>query len=110
MKASYTKFGKTAFVPLVTFTNGKQDALPKSTWDKTLWVERGEDEYALLNPEFARGTVRIVERQAWLKALAEKVDKATFCRHGYRIGLSCPICKGSPQISETEAVVTAHDD
>lgn len=67
MNAPHTEFGKTKLCPVVTYTDGQLDTPPKESWNKTLWVERGEDEYALLNPDFARGTVRVVDRSVWLR-------------------------------------------
>jgi hypothetical protein len=63
MKAPYTIFGKTKDIPVVTYTNGKLDTPPKSTWDREKWIEREEEWYGLPN----KGTVRVVERQAWLR-------------------------------------------
>lgn len=40
-------FGKKAMVPHETWTNGKKDPIPKIPWDEELWIERGEDWYAL---------------------------------------------------------------
>jgi hypothetical protein len=62
MKAPYTIFGKTRNIPVVTYTDGKLDNPPKSTWDKEMWIERGEDWYGVPN----KGTIRIIERKAWL--------------------------------------------
>lgn len=61
-------FGKTKLVPVVTYTNGKADRTPKTRWSKTLWVERGEDYYALMSKEYRGHTVLVVERRQWLKA------------------------------------------
>ena len=36
--------------------------------ETTLWVERGEDYYALLSPQLRDKKVAIVTRDAWLKA------------------------------------------
>ena len=62
MKAPYTIFGKTRDIDVVTYTDGKRDDPPKSKWDREMWIERGEDWYGVPN----KGTVRIVERKAWL--------------------------------------------
>lgn len=67
MNAPFTIFGKTKDVPVVTFTEGIQDKEPKAEWRETYWTERGEDYYAFLNPEFKRGTIRVVERVVWLR-------------------------------------------
>lgn len=67
-KAPYTIFGKTKLIPVVTYTNGIKDDPPKESWDEDLWVERGEDWYALANAKYKRKTIRIIERDAWLRA------------------------------------------
>lgn len=63
MKAPYTIFGKTKDIPVVTYTNGKRDDPPKSSWGREMWIEREEDWYGVPN----KGTVRTIERQAWLR-------------------------------------------
>jgi hypothetical protein len=67
MKAPYTIFGKTKLIPVSTFTRGKEDSPAKQTWDKELWVERGEDWYALLSVDLYEKTVRVVKREIWLR-------------------------------------------
>lgn len=73
MKAPYTIFGKTIDVPVVTVTDSKPDDPAKETWDQDLWVERGEDEYALLG---LKGTTRVIYREEWLRALHESEKAA----------------------------------
>lgn len=63
MKAPYTIFGKTKQIPVVTYTDGKLDTPPKAVWQKEMWIEREEDMYGIPR----KGTVRIVERKAWMK-------------------------------------------
>lgn len=65
-KAPFTMFGKTLDVKLITYTDGKVDAEPKEDWVDTLWVERGEDYYALSH--YRGKTVRVVQRSDWLAA------------------------------------------
>lgn len=69
MNAPYTIFEKTKMVPVVTYTNRKLDEPPKEIWDYELWVERGEDFYALdsIDRENPGCTVRIIEREVWLR-------------------------------------------
>lgn len=62
IKAPYTIFGKTKDIPVVTYTDGKLDTPPKSSWDREVWIERDEDWYGTPN----KGTFRVIERQAWL--------------------------------------------
>lgn len=68
MNAPYTIFGKTKMVPVVTYTNGKKDEPSKIEWDHDLWIERGEDWYALLGPPYNKSTVRVIEREVWLRS------------------------------------------
>jgi len=52
---------------VVTYTNNKQDKPSKKSWDDTLWIERGEDWYALSYYKRNNKTVRIVTREDWLR-------------------------------------------
>lgn len=62
-RIEYTAFGKTRVVP-VELHNMTED----QEHETTLWVERGEDYYALLSPQLRDKKVAIVTRDAWLKA------------------------------------------
>jgi len=63
--AEYTIFGKTKQVPIKVWQNNKQ--IESDTWDTDLWVERGEDWYALMSKELVNKKVRIIERDIWLR-------------------------------------------
>ena len=63
--APYTIFGKTKEVPIKVWQNNKQ--IDSETWDIDLWVERGEDWYALMSKELVNKKVRIIERSVWLR-------------------------------------------
>ena len=65
MKAKYTIFGETKEVPVKVYLDNKQ--IDSDTWDIDLWVERGEDWYALMSSEIKNKKVRIIERSIWLK-------------------------------------------
>lgn len=65
--APYTAFGKTRMVEVEVYQDGKP-MLDADQWDKTIWIERGEDWYALDSPQLRGKRVRIVTRQAWLRA------------------------------------------
>lgn len=67
-RVPFTMFGKTKLVPLKTWSNGKMDKPAKDKWDADLWVERGEDWYALSSPQLRNKTVLIVQREDWLDA------------------------------------------
>lgn len=41
-------------------------------WDDTLWVERGEDYYAMMSPQLKGKRVRIIDRELFLRS--EKID------------------------------------
>lgn len=67
MKAPYTIFGITKMVPVVV--HNFHGYLPNETsWDEELWIERGEDWYAMQSPELRNKKVRIITREAWLQA------------------------------------------
>lgn len=70
MKAPYALFKSTParMVEVVTYTDGKKDDPPKDVWDKDLWIERGEDWYALCNKDYAHGTIRVIERSEYLRS------------------------------------------
>jgi hypothetical protein len=66
MIAPYTSFGKTKNIPVKVWYNGKID--PTLTeWDETLWIERGEDWYALSSSGLRDKRVRIIERDLWVR-------------------------------------------
>jgi hypothetical protein len=63
----YTIFNKTKNVPVRVWYNGKID--PTITeWDTDLWIERGEDWYALMSSGLRDKRVRIIERDIWLRS------------------------------------------
>ena len=63
MIIKYSMFGRTRLVK-ATPHNMQED----ETHEKTLWVERGEDMYALSSPEFKGKKVAIVYREDWVRA------------------------------------------
>ena len=65
--APYTVFGKTKNVPVVLRKNN-QIVHPFVQWDETLWVERQEDLYVLMAPNYKDKIVRIIERELWLQS------------------------------------------
>ncbi len=66
MKAPYTIFGKTRMVEVKVWQNNKE--IQSDTWDEDLWVERGEDWYALMSSGLVNKKVRVIEREIWLKS------------------------------------------
>ena len=68
--APYTIFGRTIDVPVITYTDSRRDNPPKKTWDREMWIEREEDWYGLPH----KGTVRVVEREMYLKERAKYPD------------------------------------
>lgn len=65
--APYTAFGKTKDIPIkIMLPNGK--TTDEGEWDDTLWIERYEDYYALMSPQYKGKRVRIIEREVWLNA------------------------------------------
>jgi hypothetical protein len=68
-RVPFTMFGQTRMVPLRTYTDGKDDfPYYKGNWADTLWVERGEDWYALMSRELRGKTVLVVRREDWLSS------------------------------------------
>lgn len=63
----YTIFGQTKNIPVVVWYKGKIDH-SLMEWDEELWIERGEDWYALSSWQLRDKRVRIIERLVWLKA------------------------------------------
>lgn len=66
IKAPYTIFGETKNMPVRVWHQGKID-LSLTEWDETLWVERGEDWYALSSSKLRDKRVRIIDRSEWIK-------------------------------------------
>ena len=62
----YTAFGKTRLVPIRVFLDGKQ--VEQDWFQDSLWVERGEDWYALMSHRHKNTPTLVVERNDWLKA------------------------------------------
>jgi len=64
-KVPYTAFGKTKMVPLKVYVDGKPSE--QNWFQNSLWIERGEDWYALANKSMHVPTL-VVERADWLEA------------------------------------------
>jgi len=63
--APYSMFGKTKMVPVRVYVDAIfVDSTPE--WDEELWVERGEDWYAVACMKGKR--VRVVTREDWIRA------------------------------------------
>ena len=76
-KVPFKMFNQTRMVPHRTFTNTEEDFPPKDHWDDVLWVERGEDWYALDYYKGKKQTVLLVERSDWLRSYL--ADKCIHC-------------------------------
>ena len=63
MKLKYKAFGKTKLVRVSAYNN----ATPED-YDEVLWIERGEDYYALMSSQLKHKKVLIVKREDWLHA------------------------------------------
>lgn len=63
MQIKATFFGKTKIVKAYPHNMAENEAP-----DKILWVEKGEDEYALLSSQYRDKKVAIVYRRDWLDA------------------------------------------
>jgi hypothetical protein len=63
-RVPYTRFGQTRLVPRSVYQYGEevQDSGP---YDKTLWIERPEDEYAFANPAIRECRTLVVRKRDW---------------------------------------------
>ena len=75
MKTEYTIFNRTATVPLVVYLQNKK--IDSDTWDETLWIERGEDWYALMSSGLKNKKVRVIQRDIWIRNLYENDKNVT---------------------------------
>ena len=66
MQAPFTIFNETRMVPVVVYKDGQKTE--DTTWEKELWVERGEDYYAMMNDEYKNKKVRIIDRELFLRS------------------------------------------
>ncbi len=69
MKILYTAFGKTKLVR-ATPHNMKETDTP----DEILWIERAEDEYALITATLKAKKIAVVYREDWLRAKEIKME------------------------------------
>lgn len=65
MKAPYTIFNETKLVEVEVYKNGYKTE--DITWEEELWVERGEDWYALGSSQLKNKRVRVIRREEWLR-------------------------------------------
>jgi len=63
--AEYTAFGQTKQVPIKVWYQEKE--IESDEWDEDLWIERGEDWYALSSSNLKNKKVRVIERSVWLR-------------------------------------------
>ena len=71
MLAPYTIFGKTKMVEVEVWLDNK--IIQSEEWDDDLWVERGEDMYALMAMKNKR--VRVIRREVWLRSQEQRPTK-----------------------------------
>jgi hypothetical protein len=71
MKKPYSQFNETRLVEVKIMVNGHYT--DDTEWDETLWVERGEDYYAMMHPQYKDKRVRIIDRELFLRS--EKIDE-----------------------------------
>lgn len=65
MKAPYTIFNQTRMVEVEVYHNGNK--ITDTEWDDELWIERGEDWYAMSSPQLRGKRVRVIMREQWLR-------------------------------------------
>ena len=66
MKTAFKMFGETRLTRAEVY-DGDKGICSSDTWDETLWVERGEDMYALMSPQLRNKKVLVVSRDDWLR-------------------------------------------
>ncbi len=64
-RIGFTAFNQTRMVPVKVYVNGNY-VDDKDEFDCTLWVERGEDWYAMIGMKDKR--VLVVERDDWIRS------------------------------------------
>jgi hypothetical protein len=77
-------------VPVVVYVNGYR--VPGFEYSHELWVERGEDWYAMSSPQLRDKRVRVVKREQWLRAKA--VDEEPRSESGVRSFDDTPSTEG----------------
>jgi hypothetical protein len=70
--AKYIIFGKTLEIPIVTWTNNKEDIPPKKEWDEDYYIEMDEDWYGLMWYARKGKTVRVITNRAVQIAIRKK--------------------------------------
>lgn len=68
MIAPYEFFGQVRMVPVHVWQECFEVKDPEAGWDDELWVERGEDWYALMSDQLRPRRVRVVTREDWLRS------------------------------------------
>lgn len=66
MKSPFSKFNETRLVEVKVMVDGHYTE--DTEWDDTLWVERGEDYYAMMSPQLKGKRVRIIDRELFLRS------------------------------------------
>ncbi len=66
MKAPYKIFNQTRMVEVQVYRDGHKIA--DTEWDEDLWIERGEDWYAMMSPQLRGKRIRVIIRNEWLKS------------------------------------------
>ena len=86
VKAPYTQFGKRRNVEVQVYVDGKE--VDAQEWDEEAWLERGEDWYAFLSPQWKGRRIRVVTPTLWKRA--EEMPRQIYCTiHGLRATACC---------------------
>lgn len=64
--APHTQFNQTRLCPLIVYHQNKE--IVSEDWEEELWIERGEDWYALMSSNLVNKKVRVIKREDWLKS------------------------------------------
>lgn len=51
---------------MIVWLNNKE--IDSSEWGEEYWVERGEDWYGLMSPNFKNKKIRVITRKSWLES------------------------------------------
>ena len=71
MKTVVKMFGESRLCKAEVY-DGDKGLCSSESWDELLWVERGEDMYALLSPQLRNKKVLVVKREDWLRGSPDR--------------------------------------
>jgi hypothetical protein len=66
MKSLYTKNGETKELPVITWTDGKEDKIAKTHWNREVYFDSEDD--CSYDRRLMYGTTRIITKDMWSHA------------------------------------------